>query len=833
MQPNRPFHPLVTGLLLLLFLALALLVSLPPLIGGLATRWLQDQGIEASVQDIDLHLLRGRLAIWGLRLRGPQGFRMDLGSAEWHIHPGALLLDHRLRLAWGTVRDLDLRLATDLQGRPLLPFLTNGENGEASDAMPQSRWSLGIDHLELARVRLRLDHPKEDLQIHIARLTLANLHDWQPRQPGRLELVADINGAPVHASLGLRPFAVAPELSGSVRIDKLALAPLRPWLPHPVDRLQGRLDVRARLEARKAAGHAPALQMEGQLTGVGLELALGPRRLQAAELEAPIGLHLEGSGADRRFRLEGRLRGTGLSLSDPALPVPRMSIGQLSADGLKLALPLQRGETAGLTLEADLTLTGLELGAKDKAYPLASLDRAQGKGLSLQLAQNRITLSSLTASGLSLPAEDDSAPVPLKLGSFRAGPVDWNGKLADLGRIELSGLEAHLLIRPDGSPSLPALAQHLQSSPARHARPEPKDGKHKGNGSDRGNESASGALRLPLRIASLEMTGDNRMDFTDRSLHPAYRGHYRIRTLRIAPLDGARPDRISRIDIEARLHQYTRLSLHGRSQLLVWPPREAELEIALRSVSLPRLNPWLRQYTGYVAETGQLHLEAAPKIHESMLETTLRLNLNGYRLTRADPERAAAFDEKIGIGLAEALSMVRDSKGNVTLTLPIKGDLRNPHFDPAPVIAEALKHAITQAATAYAVYAIQPYGAALLLTRIAGKTVLKLHFDPLFFAPGKADAQALPTDYLDKLAGLLRERPGIRLRICGIATRRDRAALPEKRRTDDDLLALARQRSIAVKEAMISRGIDGERLLLCQPRLDTDETAQPRVELES
>ena len=177
--------------------------------------------------------------------------------------------------------------------------------------------------------------------------------------------------------------------------------------------------------------------------------------------------------------------------------------------------------------------------------------------------------------------------------------------------------------------------------------------------------------------------------------------------------------------------------------------------------------------------------------------------------------------------------MVRDSKGNVSLTLPIKGDLRNPHFDPAPVIAEALKHAITQAATAYAVYAIQPYGAALLLTRIAGKTVLKLHFDPLFFEPGKADAQALPTDYLDKLAGLLRERPGIRLRICGIASERDREALPKAQRTDDDLLVLARQRSITVKEAMISRGIDGERLLVCKPRVETGENARPRVELES
>jgi len=177
--------------------------------------------------------------------------------------------------------------------------------------------------------------------------------------------------------------------------------------------------------------------------------------------------------------------------------------------------------------------------------------------------------------------------------------------------------------------------------------------------------------------------------------------------------------------------------------------------------------------------------------------------------------------------------MVRDRKGRVALTLPIEGDLRDPRFDAAPIMARALKQALTQAATAYAVYAIQPYGAALLLTQIAGKTVFKLRFDPLPFAPGKAETDSLPGDYLDKLAGLLRDRPGITLKICGIATPGDASALPKDQRDPDTLTDLARRRSLAVKAALVERGIDDTRLLVCKPRLDSRAGARPRVELQT
>ena len=127
--------------------------------------------------------------------------------------------------------------------------------------------------------------------------------------------------------------------------------------------------------------------------------------------------------------------------------------------------------------------------------------------------------------------------------------------------------------------------------------------------------------------------------------------------------------------------------------------------------------------------------------------------------------------------------------------------------------------------------------------------------DPLLFPAGSADpADTADTGaYMDRLTGLLKDRPALRFQICGLATEADRQALAETARqaaakpaqddetkpapaaapviTDDVLLKLAKKRSAAIKRQLVDRGAAPERLFVCNPEIDKAADAKPRANL--
>jgi hypothetical protein len=103
------------------------------------------------------------------------------------------------------------------------------------------------------------------------------------------------------------------------------------------------------------------------------------------------------------------------------------------------------------------------------------------------------------------------------------------------------------------------------------------------------------------------------------------------------------------------------------------------------------------------------------------------------------------------------------------------------------------------------------------------------------------------------VAGIKKKRPGIHIRLCGVATPRDRDALvqqaaatqaagndkkkgseepPVPEIPDAQLIELADGRDAAIKDYLVGKhGVKPGRLVACQPAIDPDEGAGPRVDL--
>jgi outer membrane protein OmpA-like peptidoglycan-associated protein len=222
-----------------------------------------------------------------------------------------------------------------------------------------------------------------------------------------------------------------------------------------------------------------------------------------------------------------------------------------------------------------------------------------------------------------------------------------------------------------------------------------------------------------------------------------------------------------------------------------------------------------------------------------------------HQLSVKGTDSKDGLQSKIPVPLDMALNILRDKNDTIELKIPIEGDAENPDLDVSNAITKAVAAGVSAGATSYLVYALQPYGAMIAVAKVAGEAASKVRLEPVEFEPGQASLDDTDRDYLSKIAKVLKERPKLAVKVCGIAVQQDVAHLQPpadktsgqsgKKETppaapvvdEQKLTDLGRQRAASVKDYLVDKfKIPANHLANCQPRLETDQAdALPRTDL--
>jgi hypothetical protein len=209
--------------------------------------------------------------------------------------------------------------------------------------------------------------------------------------------------------------------------------------------------------------------------------------------------------------------------------------------------------------------------------------------------------------------------------------------------------------------------------------------------------------------------------------------------------------------------------------------------------------------------------------------------LSNLKLSQGQEEGLKKLTAELTMPLDTALSLLRDKENKIHLTLSIQGDIRDPTLRVGDMINRAVGRAVKKAGISYLKYYFQPYGSYITVIKLAGGLAAKaarVRLDPAFFEPGSAAIDDSALQYLERAAGLMTDRPGIQMRLCGKAVASDRTVLRKKTDTEERLQALAKERASVIKDHLVHQhGITAERLFICNPEIDKQEAAKPRVEL--
>ena len=520
---------------------------------------------------------------------------------------------------------------------------------------------------------------------------------------------------------------------------------------------------------------------------------------------------------------------------------------------VQVSLPLTPStESADKQPSLELAVLGrLQLGALKLDNPKQKTNILDWQGLSSNIGfktPQALVLNDFALQDLKF-GQPENATLPL---------AQWDNlqidtlNLADdqslqIGKVHLERLQSELLINPEKQ--LPQLDQTLAALGMPQQSVEPPQDKLGAKPTE--DKIAKKPL---IEIASLTISPESFVKITTQATQPAIQSLVRIKQFEIGAIKSALPKHQTPLEIELQVDDYAQLSLKG----VIEPFGEkvnAELKTDISDLDLYHLSPLIKRDLGYRIESGGLNLQNTTKIVDSKLEAKNHLKLIGFALEK-EPVQAAQTSEvnksileeapsnevanspkqggeASGVATALAIDLLRDKNNNIVLDVPVSGDLNDPSFDPAQVIRVALQSALTSGSKAMLLMTLQPYGAIALATKYAYDKATAIYLENVKAEVGQAKLKSGMDDYLNKVASLLKKQPAVTLKVCGYYTAADQDYFTQKQvpatELPDRLFKLAQTRQGLVKERLVSKGVEANRLTLCHPSLKVD--SQPGVSL--
>jgi hypothetical protein len=256
---------------------------------------------------------------------------------------------------------------------------------------------------------------------------------------------------------------------------------------------------------------------------------------------------------------------------------------------------------------------------------------------------------------------------------------------------------------------------------------------------------------------------DGDIRFLDRSTTPFYSEEATDLSVTIGGLTNA-PDERATVRATGLVGATAGLDLTGE----VAPfgrPFSLDVRGSLTDFALSRTNPYLRRLLDWIAVRGRLTTKVHYRIAGDELEASNEIVVERLDVEPAGPEP----DKLVGLPLGLVVSLLKDTRGDIRIDVPISGSFRSPQFSFGDALATALRNVLTRLVAA----PFRTIGS--IFTR--GETVAEVKVDPLVFDAGSASLPASGGVHLQRVADFLRAAPYVRLELVPVVTADDATAL--------------------------------------------------------
>jgi hypothetical protein len=440
-----------------------------------------------------------------------------------------------------------------------------------------------------------------------------------------------------------------------------------------------------------------------------------------------------------------QIQGGGLSLEGHLVSAPTETLGFDGA--LSVAnLDVQRTDIPGRLLGwKGLDMNGLMLSLGNKHVDIAHVDLDQAYALVHIYSNRGLNFATVTRDANAPTAASGGADAP----STGAAEAPVPAANATASSQQVSGAEPSEQRASDAQRSKEARSKKTkskgQSQPqqiaATESAPPPSDS----------SASAPPAEQSwSVKLGRMKVTNAD-VDYTDDSLPIPF-------SRAISKLSGGidsfdtESSSPTRLRLTGQVGQYGEVKVSGTLRALE-PLKQADIKASFKNLDMPGASAYSIRFAGRKVASGRLDVDMHYVFRDGMLDGNHKIVLRDFQLGEKVP-----YPEALDLPYDLAISLLKDSNGNIDVDLPVEGDVNDPTFKISGVIMHALANLITQIITS-------PFR---LLGRLVGLGDSE-GFDQVLFEPGSAQLAPPEQEKVAKVADALVQRPKLAVQLHGVS----------------------------------------------------------------
>ncbi|HEY2106272.1 MAG TPA: DUF748 domain-containing protein, partial [Candidatus Binataceae bacterium] len=344
----------------------------------------------------------------------------------------------------------------------------------------------------------------------------------------------------------------------------------------------------------------------------------------------------------------------------------------------------------------------------------------------------------------------------LKWNSLNASGIDAvfgaSPPKVQVGAIALSDFYTRLILNSNGKLNLRDVVGNPKSAPvsvthAQPARSTRQEAAPANVAAPPHSAAAGGPERAEVKIGRIILQGGH-INFADNFIKPHYTADLTDIGGKIGGF-GTRSTQPAEVQLQGQVNSSAPIDITGALNPLA-PQAFVDLKAKADGINLPNLTPYSTKYTGYPITRGTATIDVHYHLEHDQLSADNHIFID--QLTFGDRVQSP---NAVNLPIALAVSLLKNSRGEIDVTVPISGSLSDPQFSIGAEIFKALSNLILKVVAS-------PF---TLLASAAGGSNQRL--DHVEFAPGLAALTPEGKKRLDILAKGLQDRPGMRLSIAG------------------------------------------------------------------
>lgn len=782
-------------------------------------------------------------------------------NAEIHLYQ---LLSDKIYIAEFSLNGLFIPVIMNESSLNIAGFELMGE--EAASVEPEPKDVSGNDdfpyqvivpNFNLSDAHIELLYFSHKYDIALDSFSLQNILLSKNEQDIKLNLLSHLNGSPIKLDVDGSLLQQQGVISVELDAKNIELNTLKAFLPPEILTLEGKVSHSSKfnISLKEAETLVNVEQLLFTVDGLNLaqeNLAVAVKKQTIALQGLPKASNLK---TDNKVEHSSPLvvtinkEQTSVNLQDVLVTIDELNVQQ---NNITISIESQKAQTQNLTvlipankvLSVDalinVVIDGVKANTAETEALLADIANISINNIALNYQENtvKVTVESVDVAKSEFSKKlQQNMPSLASFNDLSINTIEYSPELIAINDITLSGLAANVLLDKDKQlATLVAL-----SSPSNNEKTDTTslDSTVVENNVEVANKEmtevqpTSTEGKQAFRLGKFTLLDDAKIDFKDTSVTPNYERNVNITHLLLSDVDTGKPEQELMLDIKGKSDTYASFDIKGRGMPFA-EQQKFNLNAKVKELSLPGVSTYIKQALKYEIESGQLDLTIDAGLTGNNINGDIDVLLRGVEFTAADDNERGAITDGFSVPFNVALGMLKDSDGNVELSLPLKGDTSSPSFGLSGLLTLLVKQATMSAAKDYLITTFVPYASVMKVAMAAGEFALKLRINDLIYPATAIELNAEQLEFSRQMSVMLADRDKINVKLCAVATASDlsltdasQAHLPENIAL---LSKISQQRVNLFKAHLVEQlNVPSARLLFCKPQIDTSKEAKPRI----